>query len=206
MVHRIVLSGAKAEGRVALVDDEDAGLVAGYSWCWDGKYPIAHVPGSGRPGKMIRLHTLITSWCGVDHEDLDRLNNTRKNLRKADQSLNMANGPKRRGGSSQFKGVYWHAKDSVWMARIQVLRRQRYLGSFTDEVAAARAYDAAAEEAFGSYARTNVDLGLLPPLSYPGYASRVRLLNVCGPAWEPDSKSQESHGNPRSVDTITALQ
>lgn len=34
-------------------------------------------------------------------------------------------------------------------------RQQKYLGSFDDEVAAARAYDVAASEAFGAFAYLN---------------------------------------------------
>ena len=57
--------------------------------------------------------------------------------------------------SSPYKGVSWFAARSVWQAHIQVRRRRRWLGYFTSDVDAARAYDAAARQAFGEFARTN---------------------------------------------------
>ncbi len=46
---------------------------------------------------------------------------------------------------------------SKWHAQIKAHGQQRYLGLFTDEVEAARAYDAAASEAFGEYALLNFE-------------------------------------------------
>ncbi len=42
-----------------------------------------------------------------------------------------------------------------WIACIRVDRRQIKLGSFSDEIDAAKAYDRAAVEHFGVFARTN---------------------------------------------------
>ena len=61
----------------------------------------------------------------VDHRDGDGTNNSWDNLRKATQTQNMANSKRRPTNKSGVKGVYWHAKDRRWMARIQVEKRQR---------------------------------------------------------------------------------
>jgi hypothetical protein len=165
VVHRIALGGARGAGKYATVDDADRELVQGYSWhLHSNGYPRAYVRGSSRTGmQLIYLHTLITGEKWVDHEDLDPLNCTRANLRKATGSENQWNrGKPRNARTSRFKGV--HLNRGWWRAQIKVGGVVHYLGSSRDEEAAARLYDAGAEKFHGSFAKTNVDLGLLPPL------------------------------------------
>lgn len=50
------------------------------------------------------------------------------------------------GSSSRYRGVLWYAPRNAWRAEIKVLGRTKHLGYFTDEKAAARAFDAAAVE------------------------------------------------------------
>lgn len=161
----IPLSGRLGEGLFALVDDTDAGLVAGYRWVLQVSggskyYAIAHVPGSGKTGKTGRrvlMHNLIIGRKGIDHRDGNGLNNQRANLRLATQGQNRANTPPR-AGTSRFKGVYWHERSGKWMARVGVNQKMHYLGIFSSEEDAARAYDAAALEIWGEYARPNFPL------------------------------------------------
>ena len=158
MVQRIALGGRRGAGRFALVDDADAELVANYSWSLHtnghgGEYVAAYVRGSGRANpRFVLMHQLITGKRHQDHVNGDGLDNTRDNLRDASRSQNGAN-QNSRGGSSRFKGVHW-AKPS-WIARITVNGRGIHLGSFSDEVEAAKAYDLAAREMFGEFARLN---------------------------------------------------
>lgn len=63
------------------------------------------------------------------------------------------------GGSSRFRGVYWHATDHTWHAQLG----RAHLGMFDVEEDAARAYDKASVEKFGSRFLTNERLGLLLP-------------------------------------------
>lgn len=138
-------------GLVALVDDADYHLVSAFVW-------HAH---HSRTGVYARLalgplmHTVLTGWPLVDHRNGDGLDNRRSNLRQADSSQNAQN---RRGhaiATSQFKGVHWNRQRRKWIAEIGYRGVRTRLGAFVDEVAAARAYDAAAERLFGEYARLN---------------------------------------------------
>jgi len=63
------------------------------------------------------------------------------------------NRQKQRGTSSKYKGVYWCKDTSKWRARIG--RNNRHLGRFIDQKDAARAYNKAALERFGEFARLN---------------------------------------------------
>lgn len=163
----VVLYGSMARGRVALVDDADYDLVMRYRWrCQEqsrgpglkphGPYAIATIPGSGN--KSILMHVLITGRIGTDHGDGDGLNNQRCNLRPATNGQNKANSQKYAGATkSTYKGVYWQSRGNWgrWAAQIRVNGHLRSLGVFTDQIEAARAYDAAAREAWGEFARPN---------------------------------------------------
>jgi hypothetical protein len=166
----VPLYGKDARGRVAIVDLKDYDLVMQYRWHIqdqerrrEGRLPLAYAKtavgakGAGK-GKQIYMHSLITGFAEVDHQDCDGLNNRRGNLRDATHAQNVGNARKRPGCSSRFKGVYWSQRKTgtgKWQAYIGVNHLSRYLGRFDDEEDAARAYDAAALEAWGEFARLN---------------------------------------------------
>jgi len=163
-VKTVPLGGKKAAGRVALVDDEDLPLVMQYAWHLHenhrpGPEGLVYARTKRGPSKGFFMHTLITGWSGADHADRNGLNNQRYNLRPATNSQNGANGRRYRG-SAEFKGVYQHGS-SKWYAAIRVDKRLRYLGTFADPVEAARAYDTAALEAWGAFARLNFPAAVL---------------------------------------------
>ena len=100
---------------------------------------------------MIRMHKLITGWDETDHINHDGLDNRRANLRPATSSQNKGNQRPRISGTSPYKGVSRAFKGKPW----QVFVGHEYVGTFDDEVEAARAYDAAARERFGEFACPN---------------------------------------------------
>ena len=64
--------------------------------------------------------------------------------------------PPRPGSRSGFKGVNWSGtKTHTWQARIMRNGKRVFLGNFDTPEEAARAYDAAARELFGEFARLN---------------------------------------------------
>jgi hypothetical protein len=150
------------KGHVAVIDDEDAELVAGFKW-----YPMTvegKVYGAGwkhmPPGRyFVHLHRLIANAQPgeiIDHIDRDPLNCRRGNLRRVTRQQNVWNsGPARKREGSKYKGVWMCRKTGRFRARVGHNRKQIYLGYFDSEEEAARAYNAKAAELFGEFAYLN---------------------------------------------------
>lgn len=144
------------DGLVAIIDAADEAIVSPHNWraqrSSNGRTWYAHARGTGE-----YLHRLLLSAPAdmlVDHRNGDGLLNTRDNLRLATISQNQFNQYRPRG-ASRFKGVTRHKQCNAWVAEIQAHKKRRYLGFFKSEADAARAYDAAARELHGEFARLN---------------------------------------------------
>jgi hypothetical protein len=151
-------------GYVALVDDEDAARVLEHRWqaLVTGRYVYAKTDAPRKEGgkaRCIYLHRFIVGAppdAQVDHINHNCLDNRRENLRICSCAENHRNIAKRvRPASSRYKGVYWHRGSQKWRAQISCAGEWHHLGMYTDEEAAARAYDAAARERFGEFAQVN---------------------------------------------------
>lgn len=105
--------------------------------------------------KPYMLHGFLTGWILVDHINGNGLDNRRANLRLASHAQNHANSQKRKGKSSPYKGVSWSRSGAKWMATIRSAGKTTYLGVFTNPIEAAKAYDRAASEIYGEFARVN---------------------------------------------------
>uniref|UniRef100_A0A1D1ZRM4 AP2/ERF domain-containing protein n=1 Tax=Auxenochlorella protothecoides TaxID=3075 RepID=A0A1D1ZRM4_AUXPR len=60
-----------------------------------------------------------------------------------------------RGGPSKYRGVVWHKSNSKWEARIYEGGKQKFLGYYTSEEAAAHAYDTYAVRLHGNLQKLN---------------------------------------------------
>lgn len=115
--------------------------------------------GSSRSGsrKWILLHRLLTEaplGMIADHRDRNGLNNQRHNLRVVTHRESRLN-TRKQSATNRYRGVYWIKKDKRWGCRITDNGKTRWLGSFADEIAAARAYDEAAHLLHGGFAMPN---------------------------------------------------
>jgi hypothetical protein len=91
----------------------------------------------------------------IDHIDGDRTNNRPSNLRLATKSQNLANGSAYKSTATGFRGVSYRASHRKFCAQIQVKNQKRHIGYFDTPEKAAIAYDNAASELFGEFARPN---------------------------------------------------
>ena len=77
-------------------------------------------------------------------------------VRLATNSENQHNRNNNKNSSSKYKGVCWHKSNGKWYAQIVKNKKRIYLGVFKNEKDAAKAYNAAAAELFGEFAKLNV--------------------------------------------------
>ncbi|WP_061576552.1 HNH endonuclease [Bacillus licheniformis] len=146
-------------GGVCLVDEEDFYYLSKFKWHKrksDG-YVARTVYDKGT-FKTIRMHREILKpppELVVDHINRDKLDNRRENLRIATRSQNTANSIKPSTNKSGYKGVHYRKDQRKWRACIRVNQKNISLGQYDDPEKAARAYNKAAVEYFGEYARLN---------------------------------------------------
>ena len=76
----------------------------------------------------------------IDHIDIDPTNNKIENLRVVNHSMNQRNKNKFKNCSSKYIGVSWFKRDSKWKATININRKVKHLGYFTNEEEAHLAY------------------------------------------------------------------
>jgi hypothetical protein len=143
-------------GKVAIVDNDDFDKLNQWKWNCVNGYAARLV--SRKLGKrvMIYMHREILGTpdgMECDHINSNRLDNRKQNLRICNRSQNQANRSKSSNNTSGYKGVNWHKVNQKWRAKIKINGRSKYLGCFTDIEDAAKAYEKAAIEYFGEFAR-----------------------------------------------------
>jgi len=159
MVMRIPLGRS---GRFALVDDEDYLRVSALSWhlrvLSNGVELVrngVHVVRNGRrTTRHILLHRFILGAARgaiIDHANGDGLDNRRANIRICSHRQNTQNRRPHKGRI--YKGTRLCGRR--YGAQIYVNGKTKRLGSFSTEIEAALAYDTAAKQFFGEFARLN---------------------------------------------------
>lgn len=146
------------KGMVALVDNEDFDNLSKYKW-------YAHESKKGQfyarydaPGKKrILMHRYIMGIedrkIQVDHINGDKLDNRKENLRVASNRQNSRNHSKlKSNNTSGFRGVCFVKRTGKYVAYVRDTEgKRKHLGSFTDAVSAAIAFDKAAKEIYGEF-------------------------------------------------------
>jgi hypothetical protein len=92
----------------------------------------------------------------VDHVNGDRADNRISNLRLASNSQNKMNAAAHKDARSKYTGVFWEKSRGKWRAQISSGGLRRHLGLYDSEVTAAAAYDLAAKDMHGEFARLNL--------------------------------------------------
>jgi hypothetical protein len=155
------------KGFVAVVDLVDGDL-GKFNWAanerqGDPRFTYATRGVGPRIGRRtIYLHNVIAERAelvvpdgfDVDHEDGDRMNNRRLNLRPATRSQNSCNAAMYKNNTSGAKGVWWSKKESRWIAAVWLDKKPVRLGAFRSFEEARVAREEAAARHYGEFART----------------------------------------------------
>jgi hypothetical protein len=181
-------------GQYAYVDAADYEWLSQWNWHLYGRgYAVRSAK-----GKTIFMHREIMKppkGMVVDHIDGNPRNCYRSNLRICTRTENARNRAKQAGASSQFKGVWWDRRVRKWCVAIQFEHQDIWLGYHNDEVEAARAYDRAAVELFGVFARPNFPDEWPPDRRQEVHAQWLK--NNAGKAGKK-SKPKGKRGSPRA--------
>lgn len=142
------------KGCKAIVDAIDYQWLNSMKWCYCRGYAVKRTN-----GKIVSMHRLILGLPtnkDVDHINGLGLDNRRVNLRLCNAKENAGNMKSHKDSSSVYKGVSWDKKVHRWTTKIQ----NKFVGQFDNERYAAMAYDIAAADTFGKYARLNFNSNL----------------------------------------------
>lgn len=147
------------KNKETLINDEDYTYLSQFKWQLSSEGYAQRVT-SRKLGKRksIQMHREIMNCSTgkeIDHINGNRLDNRKENLRICTSQQNQFNLKRRINNTSGYKGVSWHKKDKKWRARIKADNKYIFLGNFDSKNKAAKAYDTAAKQYFGEYARLN---------------------------------------------------
>lgn len=161
---RIPLVNSK---KYAIVDPPDYYPLSRYTW-WMRKrndsYQVLRFSDDGYCLRTVSMHRQILNPPknkNVDHINRNGRDNRRANLRPATVAQNNMNKFSEKG-TSKFKGVHFRREVKRWRASISVNGRKKYLGSYGNEIDAAKTYDKAAKKYYGQFAYLN-----FPPKEKP---------------------------------------
>jgi hypothetical protein len=143
-----------SNGEFTIVDEEDYEELATLTWHHGDEGYVVHTVGMGGKTYQLLMHRVVLRAAPdvlVDHRDGNRLDNRKDNLRSASHRQNAQNRAPIAG--RRWKGVY--AAGDRWKARIKHDGRMIHLGAYESEEIAALAYDLAARQLFGAFARLN---------------------------------------------------
>jgi len=149
-----ILSASGKRRAVAIIDAEDAEMCSKHKWFLSAGYPATKIN-----GQNCRLHRIlmgeVRKGFQVDHANTIVLDARKKNLRVCTPSQNKANSFRHRDNTSGFKGVTFCRATGKWRASIMKNGANKDLGRHIDKGQAAAAYNKAAVELFGEFARMN---------------------------------------------------
>ncbi len=165
MKQYVVIAIPLTKGQVAYVDECDADIA---DYLWSANRNKKRFFGASREYKNSRIHmhiVVLERKLGrrirkdrlLDHKNGNVFDNQRSNLREATHQQNNRNRASNKYSSSKYCGVS-RRKNRNWSACINIggkKKKRINLGCFYNEKDAARAYDRAALEHFGEYARLN---------------------------------------------------
>lgn len=154
------------DGTIAIIDDNMFDRANYFIWmhkiekrkCGDIHYAVTTV-NSFKSQRRLYLHQLVMNAkqtnLQIDHKNTNGLDNRIENLRYCTHAQNAMNRRAKIFTISKYKGVCYSKKHKCYRVRISIYKKRIHLGYFINETDAAIAYNNAAIEYFGEFARIN---------------------------------------------------
>lgn len=142
------------QNKVALVDDDDFVRLNAFKWCFGNGYAMRSIrKPDGKKGWYMHWDILgrPSKGLGIDHKDMNRLNNQKNNLRISTTSQNQMNRGKQKNNTAGFKGVSWHKGGKKWRTRISLDGKNMDLGYFSTAEEAYKVYCEACVKYHGEF-------------------------------------------------------
>ena len=141
------------QGKYAIVDPEDYERLSKHKWHANKSkntfYAVRRIHLGKNKWKHIKMHREILDppdHLYVDHINHKGFDNRKANLRTATHRQNSYNRIHfRKNPSSKYKGVSWKKRTKKWNVQISHNGKREIIGSFDNEIEAAKAYDRAAK-------------------------------------------------------------
>jgi hypothetical protein len=144
-----------------IVDEKDYDL-DGYVWhAQKGRHTYYAKRVVGVKRHTILMHRVIGERMGfdprnkIDHRDRNGLNNSRENLREANNFQNGTNSKQLENNTTGYRGVTEDKRFGVFNVKIRIEGEQKNLGTFKTAIEAALRYDQAAIHYHGEFATLN---------------------------------------------------
>jgi hypothetical protein len=147
----------KVKEHEILIDEEIYYDIIKYKWnIWDNdeKKNISGLV----DGKNWVLSRYIMNYTGenfIDHINNNKLDNRRSNLRIATVKQNAMNKSSSKNSTSKYIGISLRKSNGTWNSHISVDGKKLNLGTFKNEIDAAKARDIATKKYFGEYGNLN---------------------------------------------------
>jgi dipeptidase len=139
----------------ALVDEEDFEKVSAKKWYKD---PHGYLRGTFN-NTTIAMHQYIIGKAPnkqvINYINQNKLDNRKENLRYATYSQIFQNQLKKEGCSSKYKGAFWISSLQKWRSESSLNGHKITLGTFINELDAAKTYDTFVYIHYGPDAQTN---------------------------------------------------
>lgn len=134
-----------ATGEIIQVSAEDIDFLSNYSWSLtSGGYVHGLVDGHIKYMHRVIIERMGFGSCEqVDHDDRNKLNNQRSNLKPSTATLNQRNKGIQTNNRSGYPGVSYNARTGKWQAFIKIARKSKNLGGFATPEEASEAYQRA---------------------------------------------------------------
>ena len=149
--------GLTSKGERYLLDKENYSTICNFTWIRDIARGYIYARKTHSKRAIYMHHLIINAPIGrIDHKNLNKADNRKDNLRICTVQQNSFNRRKNLGKHlSIYKGVTQNSKRNKYIAQIRKDDRIYRLGRYDNEIEAALAYNKAAIEFFGEFAKLN---------------------------------------------------